>query len=211
MSAGQAGDGEDKDWRLTAELEVPDSGSALRSLLTRLRGPDIVEQIEPALPHDVVLTHDGKLLFAYALDQPTLAGARGAIEAVLREDGITARVRIGHWDEELDEWRQIDPPLSGERALREQAAERDEKAIETRTLVVSSGRVVRGEFEQTMQRWADELGLECTIVEHPHLLKTQVAFNVTGAKRKLDEFAEGLNAEEWATIRTESAVMMSPL
>jgi hypothetical protein len=28
---------------------------------------------------------------------------------------------------------------------------------------------------------------------------------------RLDEFAAGLRAEEWATIRTERAVIMSPL
>jgi len=55
------------------------------------------------------------------------------------------------------------------------------------------------------------LGLECKLVEHPHLLTTQVAFTVTGHKRKIDEFAQGLKAEELATMRTERAVMLSPL
>jgi hypothetical protein len=49
------------------------------------------------------------------------------------------------------------------------------------------------------------------IVDHPHLLTTQVAFTVTGPKRKIDEFAQGLNADELATIRAERAVMLSPL
>jgi hypothetical protein len=62
-----------------------------------------------------------------------------------------------------------------------------------------------------MLDWADKLGLQCQIVEHPHLLTTQVAFTVTGPKRKIDEFSEGLNAEEVATMRTERAVMLSPL
>jgi hypothetical protein len=53
--------------------------------------------------------------------------------------------------------------------------------------------------------------LECAIIEHPHLLTTQVAFTVTGPKRKIDEFSRGLTAEEWATIRTERTVMLSPL
>ena len=43
------------------------------------------------------------------------------------------------------------------------------------------------------------------------LLTTQVAFTVTGPKRKIDEFAQGLNADELATIRAERAVMLSPL
>jgi hypothetical protein len=53
--------------------------------------------------------------------------------------------------------------------------------------------------------------VQCKVFEHPHLLKTQVGFTVTGPKRKLDEFAQGLKAEERAIVRTERAVMLSPL
>lgn len=53
--------------------------------------------------------------------------------------------------------------------------------------------------------------MQCKVFEHPHLLKTQVGFTVTGPKRKLDEFAHGLQAEERAVFRTERAVMLSPL
>jgi hypothetical protein len=62
-----------------------------------------------------------------------------------------------------------------------------------------------------MREWAQRLGLECEVVEHPHLLTTQVVFTVTGPRRRIDEFVEGLRAEGWATIRTETAVMLSPL
>lgn len=201
----------EQDWRLTAELELRDSGGALRDLIARFRGPDLVEEIEPTVPHDVVITHDGRLLFAYAADETTVTAARSAIEGVLQRDQIKATVRISRWDDELAAWRQTDPPLSAEEARVEDAAERDAEAIETRTMVASSGRLIRAEFEQTMRDWADRLGLECAIVEHPHLLSTQVGFTVTGPKRKIDEFAKGLSAEEWATIRTQRQVMLSPL
>ena len=69
----------------------------------------------------------------------------------------------------------------------------------------------RAEFERTMVTWAQELGLEYEVIEHPHMLTTQVAFTVTGPRRKIDEFAQGLRAEEIATMRTERAVMISPL
>jgi hypothetical protein len=78
-------------------------------------------------------------------------------------------------------------------------------------MVISSGKMIRAEVEQTMRGWAAKLGLQVEVVEHPHLLTTQVAFTVTGSRRKLDEFAEGLRAEELATMRTEAAVMASPL
>jgi hypothetical protein len=202
-----------EDWRLQAELDVADTRGVLQSIVGRLRGGDtaVIEEIEAAVPHDAVITHDGRLLFAYAADEATLAAARSAIEAVLAHESVPARLRVGRWDDELDEWRQTDPPLSAEEQAKAQGSRRDAEAIETRTLVASSGRLVRAEFEQTMLAWANRLGVECEIVEHPHLLSTQVAFNVTGPRRKLDEFASGLKAEERATIRTEREVMFSPL
>jgi hypothetical protein len=201
----------DQDWRMQAELELPEPGGALRELVARLRGSDVVKEVEASVPHDVVITHDGKLLFAYAAEEATLAAARSAIEGVLAHDRVGASVRVSHWDDERESWRQVDPPPSAEEQQREVAAERDANAVQTRTLVVSSGRMIRAEFEQSIREWADKLELQCTIVEHPHLLTTQLAFTVTGPKHKLDEFARGLRAEELATIRTEGVVMASPL
>ena len=118
---------------------------------------------------------------------------------------------MSHFDERLDQWRQTDPALTGEEKRIDEAAERDAEALETRTMVASAGKLIRASFDQTMLDWAEKLGLECKIIEHPHLLTSQVAFTVTGSKRKIDEFAEGLNAEEVATMRAERAVMLSPL
>jgi hypothetical protein len=211
MQTDQQGSDDQQDWRLEAELQVPDAGGALHELIGRLRGPDVVKEIEARVPHDVVITHDGKLLFAYAADQAALEAARGAIEVALAADGIQASIRVSHWDDELEKWRQTDPPLTVEQQQSEAAAVRDANVPETRTLVVSSGKMIRAEFEQSIREWADKLELQCSIVEHPHLLTTQVAFTVTGPKHKIDEFARGLQAEERQTIRTERAVMFSPL
>lgn len=196
---------EDQDWRLKAELDAADTRSVLDRLLGRLRGPDVVQEVGTAVGHDVVITHNGKLLFAYAETELALAGARTAIESVLRRDSVSASICVSH------EWRQIDPPLTGDAKRIEDAVERDAEALETRTMVASSGKLIRAEFEQSMRDWAEKLGLECQLVEHHHLLTTQVAFTVAGQKRKIDEFARGLKAEELATMRTERAVMMSPL
>ena len=211
MASGRSKDDGDEDWRLQAELDVEDSRRSLHDLVGRFRGEPIAEEIAADVPHDVVITHDGKLLFAYASDERTLASARRAIENVLTHDRIHATMRMSHWDDELDSWLQTDPPPtpSQERALA--AAEHDAEAIETRTVVASSGKLIRGEFEQTMRNWADQLGVQCAIIEHPHLLTTQVGFTVTGPRRKVEEFSQGLVAEERATIRTEYGVMMSPL
>src|SRR6202020_2032747 len=135
---------------------------SLHELIGRLRGGDeLIGEIEGVVPHDVVITHDGKLLFAYAAEESTLTAVRGAVEDVLRLEQINATVRISHWDYQLDEWRQTDPPPSPQEAAIEAASEREAQAIETRTLVVSTGREIRAEFEQTMRNWAAKLDLEC--------------------------------------------------
>lgn len=202
---------DDQDWRLQAELDHEDARRALHDLLGRLRGPALVKEVEASVPHDVVVTHDGSSLFAYASEEATIRSARDAIAATLEQDGIRASLRISHWDDERDSWRQTDPPMSAEQQAAEREAERSAETVETRTMVATSGKSIRTEFEQTMLDAATRLGLECKVVEHPHLLSTQVAFTVTGPKGKVDEFARDLAAEGWSTVRTETAVMLSPL
>ena len=202
---------EDEDWRLTAELDAADKRGALDRLLGRVRGPDVVEEIEVALPHDVVITHDGKMLFAYAASEDAIRTAREAIELVLQRDGIPARIVLSHWDEDRDEWRQVDPPPTPEELRSEQQAEVSADAIETRTLVASAGKLVRASFEQSLLDWANKLGLDVRITEHPHLLTTQVLFTATGPKRKIDEFARALKAEGATMLRSDATLMLSPL
>jgi hypothetical protein len=202
---------EDQDWRLRAELGASYSRGALDHLLGRVRGPDVVKEVGSAVPHDVAITHDGELLFAYGANEAALSAARIAIENVLRQDKVNPTIIVSHWDDDLDEWHQTDPPLTGAAKGVDDATRRDGEAVETRSMVASSGKEVRAEFEQVMVNRAQELGLECEVIEHPHMLTTQVAFTVTGRKRKIDEFAQELKAEELATMRTERGVMISPL
>ncbi|HEY2181798.1 MAG TPA: hypothetical protein VGH09_09030 [Solirubrobacteraceae bacterium] len=202
---------QDQDWRLRVELGATYSRGALDRLLGRVRGPDVAKDVGSAVAHDVVITHDGELLFAYAANEAALGAARSAIESVLRQDNLNPVIVVSHWDDDLYEWHQTDPGLTGEAKRRDDATRRDAEAVETRTMVASSGKEIRAEFEQSMANRAQELGLEYEVIEHPHMLTTQVAFTVTGPKRKIDEFAQGLRAEELATLRTERGVMFSPL
>jgi hypothetical protein len=165
-----------------------------------------MSDLRSAVAEEAVITHDGTSVFAYAAGRPAIEQARSAIEAVLARDGIGAAASLSHWDERLDAWVDPDDDSPGS-----QAAERAATSPETRTLVVKVGREIREEFEQSMHNWADELGLRLEILEHPHMLDSQIAFTISGPARKLDEFAAGLRAEEAATIRTERTVMMSPL
>jgi hypothetical protein len=205
-------DSAQQDWRLQLDLGAGEHRSTLDALLGRLgRSAGVVKEVQDSVPHDVVITHDGQTLFAYAADQATLAAARSAIESVLARDGIKASVRVSRWDDALDEWVQTDPPPSAQELQAREVAQRDGETVDTRTLVASVGKEIRAEFEQSLLSWANDLGVQCEIVEHPHLLTTQVAFTVSGPRRKLDEFARALRAEERRTIRTETAVMASPL
>jgi hypothetical protein len=205
---------DEQDWRLKVELDASVEGGGVSHLFGHLRGggggdPDVVHELESAVPHDVVLTHDGKLLFAYAADEATIASTRRTIEDVLARESMKGSIFVSHWDDELNSWRQTDPPPSAAEAQKEEAVKRDGETVETRTLVASAGKDVRGTLEQSMVEWAEKLGVECTIVEHPHLLSTQVGFTITGPRHKLDEFSAGLRAEETTTIRSEKSVILS--
>jgi hypothetical protein len=204
-------DSGEKDWRLQARIGQDEARERLRELVGRLRAQDVVDDVKESVGDDVVITHDGGSLFAYAAGEQSIRAAREAIDAVLGRDGIQAELRLSRWDAEHEEWRQVDPPMS---EVTREALEREDRvggAVETRTLVASAGRLVRGEFEQSMATWAEKLGLECEIVEHPHLLTTQIAFTVTGPKERVEEFAKGLRAEGWTYVRTETGVMLNPL
>ena len=202
---------EDDGWRLKTTIDDTAEHGALDRVLGRFRGPDVASEVGDAVSDDVVVTHDGKLLFAYAASEQALAAARGAIEGVLSRDSLKANIVVSRWDEERDEWLQTDPPLAAEQIAAARAAEQADDVVETRTMVAVAGRSIRAEFEQTMLGWAERLGLTCEIVEHPHLLSTQVAFTVTGQKHRINEFAQGLSAEGASTMRTEREVMISPL
>ncbi len=70
---------------------------------------------------------------------------------------------------------------------------------------------MRGEFEQSLREWAQRLGVECEVIESAHLLSTQVGFTVTGPRRKVEEFVQGVSAEERASIRIERSVLFSQI
>ena len=193
----------DQDWRLEAELDVEQPSGALHSLVGRFHGPDLVDELKADVPEHVVVTHDGRLLFAYASDQQELAAARRTIEETLCRDGIGASIRLSRWQDRDDRWVQVDPPLSAAEEQAEQTLERDEETIETRTMAANAGKWIRREFEETMLAAAAKLELQCSIAEHPHLLDTQVVFTVTGPRRRIDEFAGQLSAENWSTVRAD--------
>lgn len=201
---------DDQDWRLQLDL---DEATDLDGLVGRVRGgaDEFQRDTKHVLGDDVVLTHDGSRFFAYAPSESSIEAARHAIESVLAQEQRRATVRVSHWDEALLAWRQTDPPLTAtedeqareaaEEHLREQAA--DAVRPETRTVVAVAGKLVRKSFEQQMLNYAASLGLECEVVEHPHLLSTQIAFKTTGATRDVDEFASYVDVQARSGTRMD--------
>jgi len=202
---------DDQNWRLKLELHSHERRRDLDRLLSRVRSPDIAREAGTAISDEVAITHDGDLLFAYAASESSLAKARAALQAALGAQRITASATVSHWDERVDEWAQVDPPLTGSAKAAAEDRERDEERVESRTLLATIGKQIRAEVEQTMRDGAAKLGLECELHEHPHLLSTQVAFTVTGPRRKLDEFAEELRQEELMTMRIERQMVLRPV
>jgi hypothetical protein len=202
----------DQDWRLRADLADP------AGFHERLRGARHFEhELEPLVSHEVVLSYDDDTLFAYANTQQAIMAARTAIEHQLASDGLGASLIVSHWDGELGEfgdWHQVDPPLDGygrerealEREERTADAARDER-VETRTVAITSGRMVRNWFETTVADEAREAGVELSIVEHPHLLTTQIAFTLTGPTSKVDGVIEDLRNRAGQATRLETAYL----
>lgn len=199
---------EEQDWRLEAELDGPGPAVGLDQLVSKIRGHDsVLADAQAAAGDDVVVTHDGQLLFAYAASEPALQTARRAIEGALRSEGYEPTISVSHWDHELDDWSQVDPPLGSDSTRARRVAVREADREETRTVVCTAGKLALETLVQSMTERAQELGVECKIVEHRHLLTTQVAFTIGGPRRKIDEFQEGLRSEGLATIRADSMVL----
>lgn len=196
-----------QDWRLMAEVEGPEEH---HGLLDRVHGRvhdeygKAADEARDGVAEGVAITHDGHRLFAYADSQAALATARERITAACAHHGLAASYVVSQWDDDLDRWRQVDPPETAEQAERTRAEDLEGETVETQTVVCSAGKTVRASLEQGMREYADRLGLECELVEHPHLLQTQVAFKVTGPRHKIAEFRAALEQDAWTSIRADS-------
>jgi hypothetical protein len=189
---------DDRDWRLRLDL---DAERDLDALVRRIRAEE-----HTGLGEDVVVTHDGSHLFAYAMNEAALYRAREVTEAVMRAERRTGTLRLGHWDEDRREWLQTYPPLA-ESDPKADLAIRDQAEEETRIVSCVIGRLIRKPFEKRAVEEAEVLGLSCEVIEHPHLLSTQAAFKLTGRSDAIDAFAQFLSREERATTRIDAGLI----
>jgi hypothetical protein len=195
---------DDQDWRLRADLADP------AAMHAKLRDAAQLEaEVKPRVGDDVVLSYDDDTLFAYANTRGAIDRARRAIEGQLAADGSAASLQISHWDDAISEWHQVEPPLPEQDFEREVKREHEdfeasEARVETRTVAITSGRVVRNWFETTVADEARAAGVELSIVERPHLMTTQLAFTLTGPTAKVDEVIASLEQRAGQTTRLES-------
>jgi hypothetical protein len=198
-----------QDWRLRADIDDA------RGLLGALREARHFErELEPLIGPDVVLSADDDTLFAYANTRASLEAARQALQHELAQERRSAVIEVSHWEEGSGEWRQIDPPPSADDFEQERrhdaesaAALEREARVETRTVAVTSGKMVRGWFESTVADEARALGVELSIVERPHLLSTQIVFTLTGPTGKVEQVVADMNSRAGAATRLETAYL----
>jgi hypothetical protein len=196
-----------KDWRLRVEIGDP---SRLHGLLRDARR--VEHDADAAIPDDVVLDRDDETLFAYANTRAAIDETRRVLERVLADDGVGASVTLSHWNAATSDWRQLEPPPDAAEREREAEedrenaeAERRDERIVTRTVAETAGKLVRNFFETTVADEARARGVTLSIVEHPHLLTTQIAFTLSGPAWAVDEVIVDLQARAHGITRIESA------
>lgn len=192
---------------------------------------DLRRELRASIPEDVVLTHDGRAFFLYATTQEALNDASAAIELATRQQPLAKPPCISHWEDDLARWLQVDPPVDEQQAQAPgrvseprgdqkqtqdasgQAGEEQEpdphrgEPHAERALACVVGRLIRKSFEAEMREVAASLALDCDIVEHPHLLDTQVLFNVRGSPADIRAFQSSLNGAAKATMHIDPGLI----
>ncbi len=187
---------DDQDWRLEAVLDAELGSDALDGVIQHLLASDDGT--------GAAITHNEGTLFAYASGRDALDSARSRIERVLIGDGVKANILVSHWEDGVGDWLQVDPPLDTEAQQATEAVLADAAEVETRTGVVTAGRLSRDTVEAAMQASATDLGLTCEVTEHRHLLTAQLSFTVTGPRGRVAQFMGGLQEEGMIMARTEA-------
>ncbi|HST54989.1 MAG TPA: hypothetical protein VLJ42_03715 [Solirubrobacteraceae bacterium] len=226
-----ARDSNDENWRLRADIhgldgrEHRDRHEHLDRLIKRLREDS--SGLAGGLRDQVLMTHDGNTLFGYAFTLTELRSILSAIEAQLASDGRAATITLAHWDAAESKWQQLDAsglPIQGGEAECEGEGERERAGVDgesqsgsdgdvsastaaERTFVVVVGRLERNAFEWDIVNYITAHDLSYRMVEHRHLLSTQVAFHVSGPAEKLDELDRYIKREARRTFRVDPGLV----
>jgi hypothetical protein len=157
-----------EDFRVEVELDDEAHGYPLRE---RLRALNLDDEARDRLGDDVVVTRDGSRLFAYTSTAEQASEAERVIGELVRDEELTADVRVTRWHPVAEEWRDASEPLPGtpadeqrEYAEREAAEEQEARAegefdwrvvaeLPSRDDAGDLARALSGEGLQAKRRW----------------------------------------------------------
>ena len=155
-----------QDWRLLAELEEPeDHQGLLDRVVHHAHGGygKAADEADAEVGPDVAITHDGIAVRLRRLPVGARFGTRESIAAACDHHGLTASYVVGHWDDDLNRWRQVDPPETAEQAEQTRTQELADETVGNTDRGRSAGNTVRASLEQGLREYADRLGLECEV------------------------------------------------
>jgi hypothetical protein len=118
------------DFRVEVELDDEAHGYPLRE---RLRALSLDDEARARLGSDLVVTRDGSRLFAYTSTEQQASEAERVFGELVRDDELTADIRVTRWHPVAEEWRDASQPLPStpvdeQREYAEREAAEEQKA-----------------------------------------------------------------------------------
>ena len=146
-----------EDFRVEVELDDEAHGYPLRE---RLRALSLDDEARDRLGTDVVVTRDGSRLFAYTSTEEQASEAERVIRELVRDEELTADIRVTRWHPVAEEWRDASQPLpttpadeEREYAEREAAQEQEARAegeFDWRVVAVLPSRDAAGDLARRL-------------------------------------------------------------
>lgn len=146
-----------EDFRVEVELDDEAHGYPLRE---RLRALSLDDEARERLGTDVVVTRDGSRLFAYTSTEEQASEAERVIRELVRDEELTADIRVTRWHPVAEEWRDASQPLpttpadeEREYAEREAAEEQEARAegeFDWRVVAVLPSRDAAGDLARRL-------------------------------------------------------------
>jgi hypothetical protein len=156
------------EWRL--QIDVQDE-SHLESLVERLDGQEVEDELSAAFEDRVIVSRDGARVFAYTGARDQAEAVRDFVAGLAARRDWAVETELKHWHPLAERWEDADVPLpQGDAAAvaeheeliaaeRAEAAERGEPGFEVRVDLPSHGDAarfaeqLRGEGLPAVRRW----------------------------------------------------------
>jgi len=106
----------DEGFRVEVSVDDEEHGTSLGE---RLRALDLDDHARDRLGPGVMVTRDGRRLFVYTASEESAQEAERVLRDLVREDGLTADLRVTRWHPIEEEWKDATLPLPTTRAEEE--------------------------------------------------------------------------------------------